>query len=105
MTRHLGTRNKQNETYNTAQIYKENGKRFTYEEVEDIFEKLKKSALKRGERVEYLISGLNGMDYRNLTYYNGNIKTKEEFDNYYGGLDNQELIDFYQLQITAKRYI
>jgi hypothetical protein len=104
ITKHLGTRTKKNETYNTAQMYKENNKRFTYKEVEQTLNALKKSAEKKGERVEFLITGWNGDRNRNLTSYNGDMITEQAFDDYYGGYDNQELIEFYQLQITAKRY-
>ena len=42
---------------------------------------------------------------KTLKRYNLVLIEEKKFDDYYGGFDNEKLIEFYQLQVTVKRYI
>jgi hypothetical protein len=103
ITKQIGTKKIGNLQLNTAQIYKEKGHRFTAKDVEQTLQALQTAAKKKGEKVEFLIKGLNGDRQKTLKGYNTDLHAN--IDEYYQGLDNDELEDFYQLQITVKRYL
>jgi hypothetical protein len=68
--------------------------------------KLESKVRAKGENVEFLIKGLNGDRIKTLKAYNKDLDMKD-FDDYYEGLDeeNDNFTHFYQIQITAKRYL
>ena len=105
LTKQLGSKKIGHEMFNTAQLYKAKGHRFTFKEVRQTINALEKAAKDKGEKVQFLVKGCNGDRNKTLKGYNLDLIEEQKWDDYYNGLDNEELIEFYQLQVTAKRYI
>jgi 23S rRNA pseudoU1915 N3-methylase RlmH len=106
LSKELGSKKIGNIQTNTVQLYKPKGKRLSSEDVSNVLKALEAKVKAKGENVQFLIRGLNGDRIKTLKAYNQNLNMKE-FDDYYQGLDeeNDNFTHFYQLQITAKRYI
>jgi hypothetical protein len=93
--------------YNTVQMNKNKGERITVDDVKKIAERLEKEKEKSGNKFEFIIRGVNGDRYKTFKAYNEEDLNFKEMEDYYDGLDeeNSNFMNFYQIQVSIKKYV